>query len=43
MLIGFVFLVMVIGSSVVLVGLCRAAQRADAAEEQHNQQRVGIE
>ena len=43
MLIGFVLLLMLIWSGALLIGLCRAAQRADAAEEPPYHDRVGIE
>jgi hypothetical protein len=43
MLIGFVLLVICLASGMLFLGLCRAAQRADAAEEPREQQRVEIE
>jgi hypothetical protein len=40
MLIGFVLFLIFIWSGALLLGLCRAAQRADAAEEQSRHDRA---
>ena len=41
MLIGCVLFVVFIGSGLLFLGLCRAAQRADAAEEPPSHDRAG--
>jgi hypothetical protein len=41
MLIGFVLFLVLISGGALLLGLCRAAQRADAAEEQQGHYRKG--